>query len=798
VEGAPAEAGGNRNRLGLRTFELSPLDDGGLSDLSRAMGIALSVEELKTIRRSIKRPLTDVELQTFGQTWSEHCIHKTFKGDVLCREGDRGTDKTVRSLFKSYIARATSELNKPWCFSVFEDNAGLVDFDRGYVAAAKVETHNHPSAVEPFGGAATGVGGVIRDILGVWGEPVATTDVLCFGPLDTPQESLPPGIKHPKYIYKGVVAGVGTYGNNMGIPTVSGGIIFDRGYTGNVVVYCGCMGILPKDLYVKDTKKGDYAVMAGGKTGRDGIHGVTFASADLSEESAELRSAVQIPNPVVEERLKRATMRIRDGRLSTGTTDLGGGGLSCATGEMAYRSGLGLGVSLDVVHLKEAGMAPWEIWVSESQERMLYSVPGKNLGEVREIFGEEEIEYCVLGIFNESKRITVAAEGVTVCDLGLELLYSPPKVIRRAELPPAVTHPYTMEEPRDLAEELLMLLSDPNIRSKEDVIRTYDHEVRGCTAVKPLQGREGGPNDAAVLKPLRDSWMGLVISCGINPFYADPYWMAAASIEEAVRNSAAVGGRRIAILDNFVWGNPERGDRMGALLRAAEACYDFAKALDVPFISGKDSLYNESQLGPVRPTLLITGMGIIPDVRKAVTIDLKREGDPVYLIGMTKDEMGGSAYLRSKGEPGGSCPRVDGSVSRRAANALVQAIDGGLVIACHDLSEGGLGVAAAEMALSSDLGLSLDLRKAITAAAVNRGDLVLFSESQSRYLVEVDAARAGDFESAFRGLHLGRLGEVSRAGDSGLRFTDLKGREHFLGSPELRKAWKGGATDGHR
>lgn len=772
--------------LNLRTFDLISMGEGGLADLSKVMGTALSLEELKSIRCFIKRSLTDVELQTFGQTWSEHCIHKTFKGDVLYREGSE--DKVLKSLFKSYIARATSELNKPWCFSVFEDNAGLVDFDKGYVAAAKVETHNHPSAVEPFGGAATGVGGVIRDILGVWGEPVATTDVLCFGPLDTPHELLPPGIKHPKYIYKGVVAGVGAYGNNMGIPTVSGGIIFDKGYTGNVIVYCGCMGILPKDLYIKDTRKGDYAVLAGGKTGRDGIHGVTFASADLSEESAELRSAVQIPNPVVEERLKRATMRIRDDKLSTGTTDLGGGGLSCATGEMAYRSGLGLGVNLDVVHLKEAGLAPWEIWVSESQERMLYSVPEKNLEKVRKIFEEEEIECCVLGIFNDSKKITVTMKGITVCDLDLEFLYSPPKVTRRAEVPVIKSSPYRLEEPKGLADELLNLLSDPNNRSKEDVIRTYDHEVKGCTAVKPLQGEEGGPNDAAVLKPLKDSWMGLVISCGINPFYSEPYWMAAASIEEALRNNAAVGGRRVAILDNFVWGNPEREDRMGSLLRAAEACYDFAISLDTPFISGKDSLYNESQLGPVRPTLLITGMGIMPDIRKAVTVDLKREGNPVYLIGMTKDEMGGSAYFRSKGEPGGECPKVDGSLSRRTTTTLTKAIDSELVMACHDLSEGGLGVAAAEMVLSSNLGLVLNLRRA--PSTVKRSDLALFSESQSRYLVEIDAERAREFESAFAGLHLGKVGEITDARE-GFRFTDLKGEEYFLGSAELRKKWRG-------
>jgi len=770
------------DKLELMTLDLSLAGEKDLLEISERMGLALSLDEMKFIKERASRPLTDVEIQTFGQTWSEHCIHKTFKGDILTEKG------TVRSLFKSYIAKATKELNKPWCVSVFEDNAGLVEFDKGYLAAAKVETHNHPSAVEPFGGAATGVGGVIRDILGVWGEPVAVTDVLCFGPLSTKQEELPAGVKHPKYIYKGVIAGVGAYGNNMGIPTVSGGIFFDSGYTGNVVVYCGCMGVLPGRLYVRDTKAGDYAVMAGGKTGRDGIHGVTFASADLSEKSEELRSAVQIPNPVVEERLKRATIRIRDGAIASGVTDLGGGGLSCATGEMAHRSDLGLEVELKGLHLKEAKMAPWEIWVSESQERMLYSVPEVNLKRVLEIFKEEEIEVCVLGRFNRSGRLKVTFRGEIVCDLELKFLYSPPKVKRRASAFRIPSKEYKLKEPNDLGEELLSLLSDPNLRSREDVIRTYDHEVRGCTAGKPLQGELGGPNDAAVIKPLKDSWMGLVISCGINPFYEDPYWMAASSIEEAVRNNIAVGGRRVAVLDNFVWGNPEREDRMGALLRACEACYDFSLALDVPFISGKDSLYNESPLGPVRPTLLITGIGIMPDVRKAVTVDLKKNGDLVYLIGFTKEEMGGSAYLRSKGATGGSCPKVDASMSRKITEVLVEAIDSGIIKACHDLSDGGLGLTAAEMAIASGgLGLTLDMRQVLSQ--VRRGDLLLFSESTSRFLVEVEEEKSEYFERALKGIALSRVGEVTDM--PGLKLIDPAGTESVLSASEMRKAWRG-------
>jgi phosphoribosylformylglycinamidine synthase II len=769
------------DRINLCRVNLRAAEDEELLEISSKMGLALSLEEMRSLKNHFKNAPTDVELQTFGQTWSEHCIHKTFKGDIITEKG------IVSNMFKNYIAKATCELKKPWCFSVFEDNAGLVEFDKGYVMAAKVETHNHPSAVEPFGGAATGTGGVIRDILGTWAEPIACSDVLCFGPLDTKYEDLIFGVKHPKYIYKGVVGGIGAYGNNMGLPTVNGAILFDKNYIGNVVVYCGCFGILPKELYIKDTKEGDFAVLAGGKTGRDGIHGVTFASADLSEDAEELRSAVQTPNPLVEERLRRATLRIRDERLSSGITDLGGGGISCATGEMAHRSGLGLNVDLGVVHLKEANLAPWEIWVSESQERMLFSVHPDKLDRVIAIFKEEDVEACALGKFNNTCRLTVSTKSLTVCDLDLEFLYSPPKVTRIAMSRQLPFTKCVIEKPDDLRDELLALLADPNIRSRESVIRTYDHEVRACTAVKPLQGEESGPNDAAVLKPLKDSWMGMVISCGINPFIPDPYWMAASSIEEALRNNIAVGGRRVAILDNFVWGNPEHKDRMWSLLRAVEACYDFSKALDVPFISGKDSLFNESPMGPVRPTLLITGIGMIPDIRKAITVELKEEGNPIFILGMTNADMNGSVYTRLKGARGGDVPKVDGVLSKSIMDALTGAIDRELVASCHDVSDGGLGVAAAEMVISSKMGICMNLSK--TQSQTRREDFLLFSESNSRFIVEVKESKVKEFEAIFRGLPANLVGEVTR--ERALMFFDMQGKETFVKASDLCKAWRG-------
>jgi phosphoribosylformylglycinamidine synthase len=548
----------------LYIIDLINANEKRLIHVSNRLGLSLNINEMKECQKFFlkkKRNPTDVELQTIGQTWSEHCFHKTFKGDIITPNGS-----SIKDLFKTYIAKATEELNLPWCIDVFKDNSGIVDFDKGYAIAIKVETHNHPSAVEPFGGAATGIGGVIRDSLGVWAKPIACTDVLCFGPLDHSFESLPPGIKHPKYLFQKVVAGIGSYGNNMGIPTVNGAIFFDEGYVGNIVVYCGCIGILPKNKFVRATKTGDAVVLVGGKTGIDGIHGVTFASAELTQKSEETsRSAVQIPNPIEEEKLKRAILKVRDKELCSGITDLGGGGLSCAAGEMAHRSNCGVQIELEKVPLKYLGMTPWEIWVSESQERMLLSVPNKNVQKVINIFNEEAVTATSIGRFTQDNLLKVKYEKYLVSDLDLHFLFNPPNVKRNANwIKPNFSEPF-FNEPVDFEEYLLGVLSAPNIASKESIIRTYDHEVQGNTVLKPLQGEYGGPNDASVIKPLPTSWKGIVISNGINPNFGkiDPYWMAASAIDEAIRNNVSVGGRRIALLDNFTWGNPEKPDRMG-------------------------------------------------------------------------------------------------------------------------------------------------------------------------------------------------------------------------------------------
>jgi phosphoribosylformylglycinamidine synthase len=772
----------------LFDIAIAEATDQQLLEISMELGIGLNLAEMRAVRdyfRKHRRNPTDVELQTIGQTWSEHCYHKTFK-DRINADG-----REIDGLFRTFIAKATKKISPRWCFSVFEDNAGVVKFDKGYGIAIKVETHNHPSAVEPFGGAGTGTGGVIRDILGVWADPIACTDVLGFGPLDFGYEKLPLGVKHPKYVYMGVVAGIGSYGNNMGIPTVNGAVYFDESYVGNVVVYCGCVGLLPLGKFRKRATVNDVVLLAGGKTGRDGIHGVTFASAELTEKSEEVsRPAVQIANPIEEEKLKRAIISIRDAELASSITDLGGGGLSSALGETAHRFGLGATADLDMVPFKYAGLAPWEVYVSESQERMLLTVPNENLDRVLKIFGEEDVEATAIGKLTADRVLRIRFQGETVAEINVSFLFTPPRAVRNAEHRLNDFEESMFDEPEDLTETLLHLLSSPNIASKESVVRTYDHEVKGNTVIKPLQGDRAGPNDAAVIKPLDNSWKGIVISCGMNPNYGkiDTYWMAASAIDEAIRNNTAVGGRRIALLDNFTWGNPEKPERLGSLVRACEACYDYATAFRAPFISGKDSLYNESPLGPVTPTLLITALGILPDIRSAISMDVKSPGDSIYIIGETFKELGGSEYYKLRNMLGKTVPIVRAREARKTFKTLTKAIDRRLIRACHDLSEGGLAVSAAEMAFSGGYGLELDLRR-IPQKALNRDDFILFSESNSRFLVEVSEKGRKDFDTVMKGRICVKIGKVTKT--PRLHIVGLDGKSTVDASlSDLLKSWK--------
>ncbi len=458
---------------------------------------------------------------------------------------------------------------------------------------------------------------------------------------------------------------------------------------------------------------------------------------------------------------------------------------------MAHRSKCGVDIELGKVLLKYPGMAPWEIYVSESQERMLLSVREKNLEKVLEIFESEGVGATPVGIFTDGNAVKVDYHGYTVAELDLPFLFGPPKAERVAQWRALDYDEPDFSELSDLTRDLLEVLSSPNVASKESVIRTYDHEVKGNTVLKPLQGENAGPNDAAIIKPLNDSWKGLVISCGMNPRYGkiDPYWMAASAIDEAIRNNLAVGGRRIALLDNFTWGSPEKPDRLGGLVRACRACYDFAKAFRTPFISGKDSLYNESPLGPVTPTLLITAVGIIPDIRKTISVDVKRPGNLIYLVGETYPELGGSEYYKLRGFVGKSVPHVRPAQASKTMSSITSAIDSECVESCHDLSEGGLAVAAAEMALSGGHGIELNLVNVSRAKDVRRNDYILFSESNSRFLVEVCERRRPDFETLMGKNAYSLVGRVKKEGY--LSIDGLNNRRVVNASlAELRRAWK--------
>lgn len=779
------------------------LDDDALARLSETGQLALALDEMQAIQahyREQNRDPTDIELETLAQTWSEHCSHKTLKGRIEC--GDR----TYDNLLKETIFAATQEVRKQlgdddWCVSVFVDNAGVVRFDDRHHVCFKVETHNRPSAIEPYGGANTGIGGVIRDVLGVGlgAKPVCNTDVFCFAPPDTPPDSLPPGVLHPRKVMHGVVAGVRDYGNRMGIPTVNGAVLFDDRYLANPLVFCGTVGVMPIGCETKSVRPGDRIVALGGRTGRDGIHGATFSSLGLSEESEQVSGgAVQIGNAINEKKLLDVLLQARDRRLYRAVTDCGAGGFSSAVGEMGAE--LGAEVHLDRAPLKYDGLTYTEIWISEAQERMVLAVPPEHWPDLKELCANEGVEATDLGSFEATGRLKLYYSGELVGELLMDFLHEgrPKKVLRAPGAASANRNATRVGEsparrsPVDFNDVLKRILASPSVASKEWIIRQYDHEVQGGTVVKPLVGvNNDGPGDAAVITPVLGSFRGLAIGCGINPRYGDldPYAMAAAAIDEAVRNVVAVGAdpNRIALLDNFCWGNVNDPEVLGSLVRACEACRDLAICYRMPFISGKDSLHNEYRSGAkhirIPGTLLISAMGQVPDVRRCVTMDLKSPGNRLYLVGATRPELGGSHYHLVTGLAGGEPPSVDFDTAPRLFQAMFEAISRGLVRSCHDLSEGGLAVSAAEMAFAGGFGADITTRPAVD------DDAWLFSESTTRWLVEVEPQFVSEFDAAFAGLPLMSVGVTTK--EPRLRMAGANG-EWIIWSPlaELKSAWQ--------
>ncbi|MBN8217814.1 MAG: phosphoribosylformylglycinamidine synthase [Spirochaetes bacterium] len=815
-------------------YETLPLDieDPLLTRLSRDRILSLSLEEMKAIQgyfaaageRREKRAAhglgphpTDVELEAISQTWSEHCKHKIFAARAFYRDSHSGEQRTIDGLFKTYIKATTEQIAKTRrdLLSVFTDNAGIVAFDDEYAYALKVETHNSPSALDPYGGAMTGIVGVNRDILGtgLGARPIFNTDVFCFAD-PSYDGKVPAKLMHPKRIFRGVHRGVKDGGNESGIPTVNGAIVFHPRFLGKPLVFCGTGGLLPRtvrgrDAVEKPVPPGSLIVMVGGRIGKDGIHGATFSSAALTEASPT--SAVQIGDPITQKKMTEFLMAARDRGLYIGLTDNGAGGLSSSLGEMAQTSG-GCRIDLDRAPLKYPGLKPWEILISEAQERMSLSVDPARWEDLLALARLHEVEASVVGEFTDSGYFHCTFEGKTVCLLELEFLHHglPRLHLRGVWKRPTLAPP----DPKILQVEnqlalLKKMLVRPNIASKEHWVRQYDHEVQASTVGKPFTGVDrDGPGDAAVLKPRFDSWQGLVVSCGLAPRYSDidARAMTLAAVDEAMRNLIAAGGDPATAvgLDNFCWPDPVSGEdnpdaefKLAQLVRSCEALQEACLAYGLPLISGKDSMKNDYGRGKERisvpPTLLFTAAAKIDDVRRSVTTDLKKAGNAVYLLGLTRSELGGSEFLAERGLLGDRAPDLDAAglkANLAAYRALHQAMKKGLVASCHDLSDGGLAVAAVEMCFGGMLGFTLELAK-VPVEGLPSDTEILYSESLGRLLVEVPPARAKAFEAAMKGTTFAKVGLVAAKPVFTVKGRSTRGLLLEVPVAPLKDAWKG-------
>ncbi len=802
------------------------MSDHELLELSKDRLLALNLKEMKVIQRyfndknvieerkrvGLDERITDVELEAIAQTWSEHCKHKIFNG-IIHYTDEKGREYTINSLFDTYIRRATEEIRRKkgkddFCLSVFSDNAGVIKFNDDWNLVFKVETHNSPSALDPYGGALTGIVGVNRDPFGTGkgAKLIFNTNIFCFA---SPfyNKPLPPRLLHPRRVFYGVREGVEHGGNKSGIPTVNGCIVFDDRYLGKPLVYCGTGGIMPSKVkgepsHIKRARPGDYIVMTGGRIGKDGIHGATFSSEELHEGSPV--AAVQIGDPITQKKMFDFLLIARDRGWYNSITDNGAGGLSSSVGEMARESD-GAELYLDEAPLKYAGLGPWEILVSESQERMTLSVPKEHIDEFLECSKKMGVEATILGRFTNSGRFHVIYKGETVLCLDMDFFHSG---VPKREMIAKWDPPYYKEPdfscPDDLTEILKSMLGRLNICSKEEVVRQYDHEVQGGSVIKPLVGiLNDGPSDAAVLRPLFSSYEGIVIANGICPRYGDidTYYMAACALDEAIRNVLSVGGtlKHLAVLDNFCWCDPILSEKtpdgpykLGKLIRANQALYDYTTAYGVPCISGKDSMKNDYHIGDIKisvpPTILFSAIGKIEDVRKAVTMDVKRPGDLVYILGMTYNELGASEYFSQYGFIGNNVPKVRANLAKRLYEALNIAIENRIIASCHDLSDGGLGVCLAEKAFSGGFGIEVDLGY-VPKNEINRDDFLLFSESQSRFLVTIHPKDKDVFEKIMKGCTFSQIGEVKK--DKIFKIIGLNGDAVILTDIyELKETWQ--------
>lgn len=790
-----------------RTIPVRNLSEAELTQLSQDMKLSLSTEDMLVVQQifcEIDRDPTDVELEVIAQTWSEHCKHRIFAATI--QHTANGETEEIKSMYKTFIQRPSKEImaQKPgFVLSCFVDNAGFIKLDDKLSVCLKAETHNHPSAIEPYAGANTGLGGVIRDILGAGkgAKPIANLDVFCFGAPDTPQSMVEGhNIIHPLGIMRGVVHGVRDYGNRMGIPTTSGAIQFDPTYIYNPLVFCGTAGVIPQSDIAKEMKPGLAVVVIGGRTGKDGLHGATFSSAAMGEESAtEDQQAVQIGNPIEEKKTLDVILEARERGLIEFVTDCGAGGFSSAAGEMLSETGGNL--YLERAPLKETGMLSWQIFLSESQERMVLAVKPENLDELQQLADTFQTEMTVLGESNDSGVLRVWHNGELVVEMDNSKLHDAPTKHLTSIFTPAPAMQGVALDDSNLTADLKQVFGDFAIVSREPIIREYDHEVQGNTVLKPLAGASAdAPQDASVIDiDGSDKLMSLALAILPEWGKTDPFAMGTGTVDETVRQLVLAGTNpdKIALLDNFCMGNPECPTELGRIVECAKGIREAALAYGAPYVSGKDSFYNyfETEDGPVNipVTFLCSGFGVVEDPSHVRGASLRRNNSAIFIVGNTEDEMGASVYARIKGVKDCKVPQTDCAARFAVYKQYYEnALTKGLVLSAHDLSEGGLAVAAAEMAFSGKGGISIDLDKLPTVGGWQNKAVPCFSESTGRFLVEVDEDMAEEFAAAMAGTPCARIGSATAdgkltitAGDAAVISADVA---------ELKSIWKNGLT----
>ncbi|MDO8427853.1 MAG: phosphoribosylformylglycinamidine synthase subunit PurL [Candidatus Diapherotrites archaeon] len=803
--------------LEMTDLELEELGKKGIQnkDSSRRGPLALSLDYLKTIQayfKELNRNPTDIELESLAQTWSEHCKHTIFAGPI---------DELDKGLYKTYIKGATEKIRKEkgaqdFCISVFTDNSGAIDFDENYAITHKVETHNSPSALDPFGGAITGIVGVNRDCIGfgLGAKPVMNQYGFCFG---DPKDAQPlykganftQKMLSPKQIMLGVIQGVNAGGNQSGIPTPQGFMYFDSRYKGKPLVFVGTVGLIPKTnkykkLHEKKANSGEYVVVIGGRVGKDGIHGATFSSEAMDAGSPV--TAVQIGDPITQKKLSDAIVKeARDLELYSSITDNGAGGLSCSIAEMAKESN-GCFVELNKVPLKYPGLQPWEIWISESQERMTLSIPKEKWEKFEELMNQRGVEATIIGEFMNTGKCEVMFNGKKIMELDLEFLHNglPKKQLKTTYTKPNFPEPL-IQEKENLNSDLLKMIQRLNIASYEFISKQYDHEVQGGSVQKPLQGKGRVNSNATVSKPLLDSDKGVVLSQALYPGYSeiDSYAMAACAIDTAIRNVICAGAnlKKMALLDNFCWCSPTESERLGQLKQAVKACYDYATVYGAPFISGKDSMFNDfkgfNEIGEsvkisIPPTLLVTSIGVIENCEKTISLDFKTENDLIYIIGETFEELGGSEYYRMIEQGlGNSVPKVNGEKNKQIYEKIEQSIEKELITSAQSIGLGGFGIAVTKMSIAGQLGCEISLHE--LPGTVFRNEYALFSESQGRIIATINPENKKEFEQTLKGIAFKEIGKVT---GNNVKINGLNGKEIAnIPVDELTQAYKKTSRD---